>query len=838
MRKNPAGCFRVGMACLLAACGILPARGEARNLLLNPDFEFHVFTNHRDGNAQSYLSKNIACWNVEAWGDVTVMRVVHAPVEVRPPFFARNMVSIAPGKKLWQFFTLPEAGLLHGDKVSLAVQGFQKVPGALTARVKVLKLDSEDGKWSPKVFGRSDQREFPRHARGELVVAKAYEVSTNAAGAVELKIDGAGIPGKFTLGEDSHSADTNTIALCVEFENTGKVGEVWVCVPRLTRGATAAAVAEPPPAGREMAPYYQHIPRTIQKLWKGEPIHILVMGSSIDRGSANPPPYLYDENPASPTFKQPIAKATDMFNAALIGRPELDGYFGEWRNYFSYGGRLKLELMRKFNLPPSKILLNVMAVDASCVGEAHSGLKEYCSLALPPSEGANGHKSGKQWAELYPELMARAEGPRPDLVIFGSGANEKTDMPDEVAVFEGMIRWLQRHYPGTEFLFCQFQNNSKGSYTSNGGDLQALALRYQIPYLDYDRVADDLTRCCNPFAFVPTDGHPQAAAHYVWFKQLEKAFECWDPIVAGEAQLQLPERIHANSYGWEGEMTTYDEKSGRIKGASFIFDDTAVNAWGSFDPGATPEGYVDGVKLIHVWGNNPHRDIRNSTARCGRCALGDRHVLELVGKGAKLTFVDAKSCPDRRFFGIDNALWKKPATSVNDFASEWGAPYGAKQILLKPGESAELDVLCTDISVAYVDAADGGDLQVIIDGQEKLVQPTNVPFIDFEKRQSFIENRKGVLGLGFGVHTIRIEAAKAPVRLLGLFCYDSRSNRSTERRLTGTASAGETIPFSLPFKCRPFVSVQGGLRVKTADVTPEKVTFSGEGIGTFEVTGE
>ena len=179
-----------------------------------------------------------------------------------------------------------------------------------------------------------------------------------------------------------------------------------------------------------------------------------------------------------------------------------------------------------------------MACDGSGVGEAHSALKEYCSLSLPPSPEINGQKKGNSWKELYPGLFSRPEGPGPDLVIFGSGANEKTDTPDEIAVFEGMIRWIQQHYPNTEFLFCQFQNF--GGYTSNPGDLQALSLRYQIPYMDFGKSGDDIVRWCNRYALVPLDGHPQAAAHYLWFKQLEKAFECWDPIVPGQAQLQLP----------------------------------------------------------------------------------------------------------------------------------------------------------------------------------------------------------------------------------------------------------------------------------------------------------
>jgi hypothetical protein len=65
---------------------------------------------------------------------------------------------------------------------------------------------------------------------------------------------------------------------------------------------------------------------------------------------------------------------------------------------------------------------------------------------------------------------------------------------------------------------------------------------------------------------MPADGHPQAAGHFLWFKQLEKAFECRDPVVPGQAQLHLPERIHENSYNWEGEMVSFDTSSERIKG--------------------------------------------------------------------------------------------------------------------------------------------------------------------------------------------------------------------------------------------------------------------------------
>ena len=144
------------------------------------------------------------------------------------------------------------------------------------------------------------------------------------------------------------------------------------------------------------------------------------MGSSIDRGSANLH-LSYDEDPASPTFKQPLTD--NDCDTGLVGRPELNDYYAWWRHYFCYTGRLKRELMIKFNLPADRILLNIMACDGSCVGEAISGLDAYCSLSIPPDPGMNGHKAGKSWQELYPPLSERPGGTGPDLVIFGSGAS-------------------------------------------------------------------------------------------------------------------------------------------------------------------------------------------------------------------------------------------------------------------------------------------------------------------------------------------------------------------------------------------------------------------------------
>ena len=801
---------------------------EVTNLLMNPSFEFHSFINHREGKAVSFASHNVAFWNTEAWGDIEVMRESHVPDAVKPIFSTHNLIAITPGKKIWQFFTLPEAGLSYGEKLSLSVFAYQKKGNQLKSGIKVMKTDSEDGEWSPKDFGMSDSRNFPKHSRGELVVAKEYSATLKKPGTVNLMIDNATIIGKASVGNKSGSNDINTIGIQVEFENLSLSDTVWIYSPKLNvRNASPNKIS----TKREMNPNYRYIPRTIQKLWKGEAIHIIVMGSSIDRGSANPPMYMYDEDPGSKTYKQPLSEG--LFDATKAGRPDLDDHYGEWRHFYSYAGRLKLELMRKFNLTADKICLNFMACDGSCIGESHSGLEQYCSLSIAPEPGMNGHKKGKSWEEIYPDLFERNEGARPDLIIFGSGANEKTDTPDEVAVFEGAIRWIQQNYPNTEFLFCPFQN--WGGYTSNPGDLQALSLRYQIPYMDYGKIADDVTRWGNRFSLVPADGHPQAAGHYLWFKQLEKAFECWDPISPGQAQLQLPERLHPNSYGWEGNMVSFDSASPRINANRFIFEDNAINCWGKTDTEPSVP-YVDGVKFDSRR-SSPAYDIRNSMFRHGRCSLGDRHILEIAGDNARLTYVDSKINPNRRFFPVSNSNWNITGHPIEKFHSEWGAPYGSEKITLNPGKYIEIEVLCTDISVAWVDDPNGGTLEIFVDDQLMESQPCNKGFIDTDKKVNYLENRKGVLNLGFGLHKIRLNAKDAPVDVLSVFTYDSRPNLSSERRLTGLATGGETLEFTRPFKSRPLVICSGGLSVNTKDISKTEVKFLGSA-GSYEVIGE
>jgi hypothetical protein len=816
---------------LAADTAATPAETRGGNLLLNPTFEFHSFAGHRLGKAEGYSSGYVAFWNCDAYGDVQVVREAHAPADVQPAVSVGNLVRIGPGKSLRQFIAVPEGRLAHGTSVVLTVYGSQSAAGALRARLRTLKLDSEDGTWSPSEFGMADKRSFPRHSRGELVCAAQVEASSDQAGRVALATAPLVIEGRFHANspDTSYSQDVNTVAVEVELANSAADAPVWVWWPTLTPGAQAAWRL---PAEQQPYPYYRHIPRTLQKLWKGEALHILAMGSSIDRGSANPPMYLYDETPGSATFKQPLSDR--VFEPDRVKRPDLAGYIGWWQHYFCYTGRLRLELLRKFDLPVDRICLNLMACDGSCVGEAHSGLAAYCSLSLPPAPNENGQGEGKSWKELHPGLFSRPEGPRPDLVIFGSGANEKTDTPNEVAVFEGTIRWIQRHYPDTEFLFCMFQN--AGGYTPNADDLRALALRYQIPVLDYGKLSDDLTRWCNRYALVPNDGHPQAAAHYLWFKVLERAFECWDPILPGIAQRQLPERLHPNTYGWEGDMVTLTQGDARINGNMVLFEDTALNCWGSVADDK-PIPWVDGQKQASRR-SQPGRDLRNSLFRHGDSRLGDRHILEIEGPEAKLTAVDLKVCPNRRFIPVDSPAWERQGLEVKEFVSAWGAPYGKQRVDLPVGASLTVAAVGSDLSIAFVDQPEGGVLKVEVDGQSSADLATNTAYTDRSGKVHYLENRRGILGLAYGLHRITLTATGAPVSVLGLFAYDSRPNRDQERVLRGLASPGEVLSFSAPFKARPLVYCTGGLGVEPRDIEADAVRFSGSGPGFYEIVGE
>jgi hypothetical protein len=247
---------------------------------------------------------------------------------------------------------------------------------------------------------------------------------------------------------------------------------------------------------------------------------------------------------------------------------------------------------------------------------------------------------------------------------------------------------------------------------------------------------------------------------------------------------------------------------------------------------------IDGEELSGARRSTPGYDLRNSWFRHGNLSLGDRHILEAKGPNPELTYVDAKVCPDRRLIGVDSPRWDLGGAEVAEFASEWGAPFGDRQALLEPGESFALDVVATDVSVAYVDAPDAGTLRVLIDGEERLVQPANVPFTDCDGAEHYLENRKGILDLGYGLHRVTLEATDAPVAVLGIFTYDARPNRDAERRITGMAAPGETVTITPPMRARPLVVCTGGLAATYDEIAPDRVTFTGDGPGTYEIVGE
>ncbi|NPV47015.1 MAG: hypothetical protein HPY69_08645 [Armatimonadetes bacterium] len=824
MRMLPVMATAVGLG--LALVGLADA--QTQNLLLNPGFDFHSFANSRNASAQVYTAGYVAGWNTDAYGDITVTTAPHVPA-IRPAVFVRNLVAIKPGKRLYQFMLLPEVGLRHGDRASLSVYGQQGAPDRLRATIRVLKVDSQSGTWKPSDFGCSDRREFPKHGRGELVTAAEQSATSGPEGAFLLKVEGCEIPGRVVQESVSGDDQINAIGLEVELRNVGQ-RDVWVYAPCLVRGPVALSGL---PELRRLPTYYAGIPRTIRKLWRGEPIHILVMGSSIDRGSANPPLYPYDEDPTSPTFKQPLGDHD--FDGRVVGRPDLTDTFGWWQHYFAWAGRLRVELLRKFDLTPDKICLNYMARDGSSISEAMTGLAEYCSLSVPCAPEANGQKAGKTWQELYPGLFQRPQGPGPDLILFGSGANIKTDEPDEGAVYEAAIRWVQQRYPDCEFLFCMWQRQR--SYTANTGHLMELALNYRIPFLDLGDRMDQLSAYANNYALCTDGGHPQAAAHHVWFRTVEQAFEVADPIAMGEPQLHLPRRLYPTSYHWEGEVRTYSAGSPRLHGNMLVLDDSQVTTWAAVTEADAPETLVDGQK-VRLTRNSPQRDLRSCSFTAGRFSLGDRHILELTGAHSRLIAADCRVCPGRQFIPVDSRQWDLGGRQPTDFASAWGAPYGTKQVLLATGPALQVDVVGTDLAVAWVDAPDGGSFRLLVDGQERLQVTANVPYQDASGQRHYLENRRAVRGLPYGVHRVRIEPLTGAVAILGLFAYDSRPSDEATRELTGLAAPGDVVQFTPPFRARPLIICTGGLELERDGVTPGQVIFGGAGPGQYRVVGE
>lgn len=765
--------FIIIFAAAIFCCFPFTYAGERQveNLLQNPHFEL------RQTAVISELDRSVLCWNTDQWGDVSV---VFASSKVAPNLEAAStLVSIEPGKRFWQFATLPELGLAKGDTVSLAVKGYQEQSGGLQTRLCLMLIESADGSWSPQDFGLSDKRTFSRHGRGELIRSPQLEVSSDQVRKeFVLKQEGLKIDPLFKHQRASSADFRNVVGVLVEFANVSEK-KVWIHSPKLVKGDQADVGTK---SSRPLPDFYRRIPRTIKKLSQGKPISILTLGSSIDRGSANPQLYFYEEDPKSPHYKEPLKEARPSKSETLTkiiaereGRPDLKNYIGWSQHYFMYTGRMRRELMRKFNYPVDQMLLNVMACDGSSIGESHSGFREYAALELAPSPNPNGHPAGKSWQELYPQLFQDGKAAGPDLVIFGHGHNEHIDRPDEIAAYEGAIRWFQRHYPEVEFVSCMWIRD-KGSANSMSEPMQKLCTHYGIPFVDVGQLLIDLSSSCNRYALAPDGGHPGAASHYLWFKQLERVFEIPNQGQPGIPQRHLPARMNGFSYGWEGDVVRFSSPNPRFANQRMmIIEDCAFNIWGNNNK-EKMKLQIDGKPAKdaghgrHSWSKpNP----RNSTFVHGRLSLGDRHIVEIPNQGAKLVVVDNKVCPNRRFFGVDSKQWQSPP-KVKSFQSKWGAPYGEKAFLLTAGDSIEIEVEATDLSIAWLDRAEGGTLITEVDGKPVWSQPTNIAFEDSEGRQHFIENRRGVTGLPFGKHRVRLQAEGNDVWVLGLFTYDVR----------------------------------------------------------------
>lgn len=270
---------------------------------------------------------------------------------------------------------------------------------------------------------------------------------------------------------------------------------------------------------------------------------------------------------------------------------------------------------------------------------------------------------------------------------------------------------------------------------------------------------------------------------------------------------------------------------------AFIIDDSAYNSWAGLK-NKLPKGQKAPRGITFINGErkglsrpSPGYNVRNSFFRHGRLPLGDRHVIEL-SENFKFTFLDAKISPRRYYTGVESRLFsgiKKPLP----YKSQTGFPYGRFTAVLKPGESCQVNLAGNAFAVAWVDTPKGGLLQVDIDGVKKMELPANQPYIMQNKEKLFIENRKGIEGLFYGMHTVTLKALKAPVTIMGVYSYDTRSDLSWERRIHGTVSNSE-FKFEPAFKAVPIIDCRGSLKLKQA--TREKAVFSGT--GTFTATGE
>ena len=158
-------------------------------------------------------------------------------------------------------------------------------------------------------------------------------------------------------------------------------------------------------------------------------------------------------------------------------------------------------------------------------------------------------------------------------------------------------------------------------------------------------------------------------------------------------------------------------------------------------------------------------DRRNSFAQHGRLSFGDRHVAE-VASPFVFHAMDCKQILNRSYTGIEMLDHK-----AVPYKSQTGYPYGKYTRTLQAGESCEFTLLGNAFAVAWVDMPLGGSLKASVDGKNVFEIPTNKPFSLLNKEKLFMENRKGINNLAYGVHKLRLTAVKAPVKVMGVFSY-------------------------------------------------------------------
>jgi hypothetical protein len=319
-----------------------------------------------------------------------------------------------------------------------------------------------------------------------------------------------------------------------------------------------------------------------------------------------------------------------------------------------------------------------------------------------------------------------------------------------------------------------------------GGDITTAPLKklcslYNIPFIDLREFVKRLPESTNFFAIATDEIHFQAVGHYLWFKQLEKGFEITDTNQKWSSQKLLPKRMNKYSYNWEGDIITFTSPHPRlVEERMFILEDGAFNIWAFHKPPETDKVATMKIKIngremkdAGRGRNFIQRNIRNSSFAYGRLEIGRRHLVEIVGTNPTIISTDNKVALKKTFFPADSKLWNKKV-KIEEFKSEWGAPYGSKSFLLKEGESIDIQAKGNLFSVAYIDEKEGGKFTISVDNKKKIEVETNVPYKCANGNTYYMENKIPVTGFSYGQHKIRIKATAGTLRILGLYAYDTR----------------------------------------------------------------